>query len=310
MTARWVKIMRINTWLYSIKQGFMNIFRNKMFSLASIATMAACIFMFGIFYILVTNFSNMVKEVESGVAVTVFFDDGIPEEQILDIQEEIKKKAEVSKVNYISATDAWEKFKEFYFEGQDELAEGFADDNPLANDASLEIYLNDVSMQKTLVSSLKKMEGIREVNESREVANMLNDFNHLISYVSMGITLILLGVAIFLISNTVTVGISVRKEEIGIMKLIGATDYLVRAPFLVEGIIIGLVGAAIPLVLLHLLYREICEYIVEKFSFIGTVINFIPTETVFKTLVPIALILGVGIGFLGSRFTIHKHLKV
>lgn len=143
--------MSINTWFYSIKQGVMNIIRNKMFSLASIATMSACIFMFGLFYIIVTNFSNMVKEAEEGVAVTVFFEDGTKEEEILDIQEQIKKRAEVREINYVSAEEAWEKFKEVYFEGQDELAEGFADDNPLANDASLEIYLSDVSMQKDLV---------------------------------------------------------------------------------------------------------------------------------------------------------------
>ena len=239
--------MSINTWFYSIKQGVMNIIRNKMFSLASIATMSACIFMFGLFYIIVTNFSNMVKEAEEGVAVTVFFEDGTKEEEILDIQEQIKKRAEVREINYVSAEEAWEKFKEVYFEGQDELAEGFADDNPLANDASLEIYLSDVSMQKDLVKYLEGMDHIREVKESEEVANTLTDFNKLISYVSIGIIAILLGVAIFLISNTVTVGISVRKEEIAIMKLIGATDFLVRAPFLVEGILIGLIGAALPL---------------------------------------------------------------
>ena len=128
--------------------------------------------------------------------------------------------------------------------------------------------------------------------------------------INLGIIAILLGVAIFLISNTVTVGISVRKEEIAIMKLIGATDFLVRAPFLVEGILIGLIGAALPLILLHVLYNNVCEYIVEKFNFIGTMLTFVPAGTIFQMLVPIALILGVGIGFLGSRFTIHKHLKV
>ena len=302
--------MSINTWFYSIKQGVMNIIRNKMFSLASIATMSACIFMFGLFYIIVTNFSDMGKEAEEGVAVTVFFEDGTKEEEILDIQEQIKKRAEVREINYVSAEEAWEKFKEVYFEGQDELAEGFADDNPLANDASLEIYLSDVSMQKDLVKYLDGMDHIREVKESEEVANTLTDFNKLISYVSIGIIAILLGVAIFLISNTVTVGISVRKEEIAIMKLIGATDFLVRAPFLVEGILIGLIGAALPLILLHVLYNNVCEYIVEKFNFIGTMLTFVPAGTIFQMLVPIALILGVGIGFLGSRFTIHKHLKV
>lgn len=182
--------------------------------------------------------------------------------------------------------------------------------NPLANDASYSIYMNDISMQQTLVTYLQSVDGIREVKQSAVVANTLTDFNKLIGYVSAGIIIILLGVAVFLISNTITVGISVRREEIGIMKLIGATDYFVRAPFVVEGIVIGLIGAAIPLGILYVLYGRIIDYIGEKFSFISNMMKFLPVDEVFHTLVPVALILGVGIGFIGSRITIRKHLKV
>ena len=302
--------VRINTLFYSFKQGIKNIWRNKMFSLASIATMAACIFMFGLFYILVSNFTSMVKDVEEGVAVTVFFDEGISDEQIQQIGDQIKSRAEVAKCDYLSADEAWENFKKVYFEGHEDLAEGFAQDNPLANSASYQIYLNDVSMQESLVTYLQSLDGVREVNQSEAVANTLTDFNKLIGYVSAGIILILLGVAVFLISNTVTVGISVRREEIAIMKLIGATDFLVRAPFIVEGIVIGLVGAAIPLALLYFMYDRIIIYISQKFSFIGSMMSFISTKTVFHTLIPVALLLGVGIGFFGSMITIRKHLKV
>ena len=166
------------------------------------------------------------------------------------------------------------------------------------------------SMQQTLVTYLQSVDGIREVKQSAVVANTLTDFNKLIGYVSAGIIIILLGVAVFLISNTITVGISVRREEIGIMKLIGATDYFVRAPFVVEGIVIGLIGAAIPLGILYVLYGRIIDYIGEKFSFISNMMKFLPVDEVFHTLVPVALILGVGIGFIGSRITIRKHLKV
>ena len=302
--------MKINTFFYSVKQGFKNIFRNKMFSLASIATMAACIFMFGLFYIIITNFTSTVHSIEKGVSVTVFFDKGLSEGEIKSIGDQIAKRAEVSRMEYVSAEDAWNAFKDVYFEGKEDLAEGFAGDNPLANSAHYQIYLSDVSMQNSLVTYLKTIDGVREVKESAKVANTLTDFNHLVGYVSAGIILILLCVAVFLISNTVTVGISVRREEIAIMKLIGATDYLVRAPFVVEGVIIGLIGAAIPLVVLYFMYQKIIVYIADKFNFIGSMINFVPVHTVFKTLIPVAVILGVGIGFLGSRLTIRKHLKV
>ena len=302
--------MKINTFFYSVKQGFKNIFRNKMFSLASIATMAACIFMFGLFYIIITNFTSTVHSIEKGVSVTVFFDKGLSEGEIKSIGDQIAKRAEVSRMEYVSTEDAWNAFKDVYFEGKEDLAQGFAGDNPLANSAHYQIYLSDVSMQNSLVTYLKTIDGVREVKESAKVANTLTDFNHLVGYVSAGIILILLCVAVFLISNTVTVGISVRKEEIAIMKLIGATDYLVRAPFIVEGMFIGLIGATIPLLLLYFMYQKIIVYIADKFNFIGSMINFVPVHTVFKTLIPVAVILSVGIGFLGSRLTIRKHLKV
>ena len=272
--------MRISTFFYTIKQGLKNIWKNKMFSLASIATMTACIFLFGLFYTIVTNFQSMVKDAESGVAVTVFFDEGISQDKIDEIGDLIRARAEVSDLEFVSADDAWDSFKQTYFEGNEAAAESFAGDNPLANDASY------------------------------SMANTLTDFNKLIGYVSAGIIIILLGVAVFLISNTITVGISVRREEIGIMKLIGATDYFVRAPFVVEGIVIGLIGAAIPLGILYVLYGRIIDYIGEKFSFISNMMKFLPADEVFHTLVPVALILGVGIGFIGSRITIRKHLKV
>ena len=222
----------------------------------------------------------------------------------------IKKRAEVSNIEYISAEDAWNDFKDIYFDGNEEAASSFANDNPLANCASYEIYMNDISMQSTLVTYLESVDGVREVKQSEVVANTLTDFNKLIGYISVGIILILLCVAVFLISNTITVGISVRREEIGIMKLIGATDYFVRAPFVVEGILIGLIGSAIPLGLLYVLYGKVIVYIADKFKFISSMMNFLPVNQVFHTLVPVALILGVGIGFIGSRFTIRKHLKV
>lgn len=304
-----MKMTKLSTLRYTTKQGIINIGKNKMFSLASIATMAACIFLFGIFYSIVMNFQNVVKVAEEGVAVTVFFEDGVKDKQIKKIGEKIKERAEVSNVVFVSADDAWEEYKKIYFKGQEELSEGFKD-NPLVNSANYQIYLSDVSMQSTLVSYLKSLDGVGRVNKSDMVANTLSDFNKLLGYVSAAIIIILLMVAVFLISNTITVGIGVRREEIEIMKLIGATDYFVRAPFIVEGILIGLIGSGIPLIILYLMYGRVIGYIIDRFVFLNNVLKFLSVQTVFQTLVPVALLLGVGIGFLGSRITIRKHLSV
>lgn len=303
-------MMKISTVFYNIGQGFKNIWRNKMFSLASVATMSACIFLFSMFYSLGVNFSSMVKTAEEGVAITVFFDEGITPAQIDQIGTIIAQRPEVSQYKYISAEEAWETFKLEYFAGNEELAEGFADDNPLANSASFEIYLSDVSKQPQLVQYIQSIQGVRTVNQSEAAAKVLTDVNGLITVLFGAIIIILLAVSVFLINNTITVGIAVRKDEIAIMKLIGAKDIFVRSPFIVEGVVIGLFGAAVPLTIMYFLYSAIITYVAQNFGFLSGMVSFVSVDLIFKTLAPIALILGVGIGYLGSRFTLHRHLRV
>ena len=311
--------MKISTLLYTIKQGFANIFRNKWYSLASIATISACLFLFGLFYSIVANFQNILKTAEEGVSVTVFFhsewdgceshvDGQIPSEQrIEEIGQEIAKRAEVSDVQFKSADEAWATFGPDYF-GED-YAEGFPE-NPLAGEDSYEIFLSDVSMQDALVTWLQSIPEVRKVNYSEMTANTLSGLNLLIAYVSMGIIVILLAVSIFLISNTVAIGISVRSAEINIMKYIGATDFFVRAPFVLEGMLIGLIGAAVPLGLIYSLYNYALNYMVNRFMVLSGFLNFLSVDEVFHFLVPVSLGVGVGIGFLGSISTVRKHLHV
>ena len=304
--------MRFSTLGYSIKQGVKNIWRNKMFSLASIATMGACIFLFGIFFAVVINFNYIVKNAETDVSMTVFFNEDVDQATIDEIGTEIKAKTDVVKeCKYVSADETWENFAKQYFEGKEEYKDGFKpNDNPLATSAHYEVYVYQVETQDALAEYIRSLDGVREVKQAEGATTTLTTMNRVIGYVSIAIILILLAVSVFLISNTITVGISVRREEIGIMKLIGATDYFVRAPFVVEGIVIGLIGAAIPLGILYVLYEKIILYIGDKFKFISNMIQFLSVDQVFHTLVPVALLLGVGIGFIGSRITIRKHLKV
>lgn len=297
--------MRISTFFYTLKQGIKNIFRNAWYSLASVATISACLLLFGVFFAIVVNFSNIVKTAEEGVAITVFFDEGIGDEKIAQIGEMIAKREEVRDMNFISADDAWATFKE----DLGEYAEGITE-NPLIDSANYEIYLNDIAQQNSLVEYLESVEGVREVNRSDLTANILSGMNSLIGYVSIAIIIILLAVSVFLIGNTVMIGISMRKEEITIMKYIGATDFFVRAPFVVEGLLIGLIGSAIPLGLIYLLYNYVIEFIMMNFSILTDLLAFLPVTTILNYLVPISLIIGAGIGFIGSFTTVRKHLRV
>lgn len=299
--------MRINRLFYSLKQGLKNIHRNRMYSLASIGTITACLFLFGIFYFVVANFQYMIKTAETSVGVTVFFDNGISEEEIKDIGDEIKLRAEVASIHYISAEETWNNYKEKYL--NQELIDTFGDDNPLADSASYDVYLNDVAMQEALVKYIEGLEGVRQVNYSDSLADTFQNFNALVGYVSAAIIIILLAVAVFLISNTVTMGIAIRKEEISIMKLIGATDAFIRAPFVIEGIIIGIIGAVLPMGGLYFIYYKLITYITEKYINIFHAFEFLKIGDIFSTLIPISLFIGIGIGFLGSSLTVRRHLK-
>lgn len=301
--------MRISTIGYTMKQGVKNIDRNKMFSLASIATMSACIFMFGLFYSIIINFQNIVKSAEEGVAVTVFFDEGVDETRIKEIANLIKERDEVGQMEFVSGEQAWEEFKGKYFGDAEYLAEGFAD-NPLMNSDNLQVYMKDVSKQKELVKYIQGLDGVRDVNRSDTVAKTLSGANKLILYVSAAIIIILLAVSVFLISNTVAMGISIRREEIAIMKYIGAKDSFVRMPFVIEGLLIGFVGAIIPLVALFFLYEKAVAYVLTKFSVLSNLLTFLPVTDVYRTLLPVGIALGIGIGFVGSFSTTRKHLKV
>lgn len=302
--------MKIKTLLYNIQQGFVNIRRNKLFSLASVATIAICIFLIGMFYAVVVNFNYMIDTLESKLCVTTFFEKDITDERIAELNELISKRVEVSKIEYTSAEEAWDKYQKVYFGDKTDLAEGFKDDNPLADSASFTIYMNDSEMQETLVGYLNQLEGIRQVNASDNTASTLSDFGKLVGYVSVALIAVLLAVGVFLIGNTVMIGITVRKEEIGIMKLMGATDFFIRSPFMVEGLAIGLMGAAIPVAVLYLLYNKIISYVMAQFQTLSDVAVFMDTGDVFKVLIPMAFVIGGGIGLFGSIVTMRKHLRV
>lgn len=303
--------MKINTLGYSVKQGLKNIQRNLLFSLASIGTIIACLFLFGTFYSIVLNMEHEITSIQSSLMISVFFEEGTSENQIMNIGEEIKKIKNVDTINYVSADKAWNTYIEDVYNGDEEYVSSvFGEDNPLQNSSSYELTLKDISKQEKTVKELEGISGVRKVNSSDGTAKSLNSMNKLMGYASMTIILILLFVSLFLISNTITIGISVRKEEIAIMKLIGAKDIFVRAPFLVEGIIIGLIGSIIPLGILYFMYNAMTEYLTEHFAIVANLVEFVPVGEVFQGMAPISILLGVGVGFFGSLITTHKHLRV
>ena len=216
----------------------------------------------------------------------MFFDEGLSDTEIKKLGDTISNRVEVSSVHYTSAEEAWNNFKSEYFAAYPDLAEGFKD-NPLINSASYEVYLSDAGMQGTLVTYLENLDGVRQVNRSEATASGLSSAAKLVGYVAIAVIIILLAVSIFLITNTI-----------------------VNAPFFVEGIAIGIIGAIIPIVIFRYMYQNVIAYVLNKFSILNNILAFLPVSEVFRILTPVAIALGIGIGALGSFFAVRKHANV
>jgi len=296
--------------MYSIGQGLKNICRNIRLSLASVATISACIFLFCIFFCVIANLRTMITDIETRVGITVFFDEGLSDEEIQAIGERIAAQPEVKETQFISADEAWESFKTEYFEGKEELAEGFADDNPLKGSSSYAIWLKDASKQDDFVEYLENQEGVRQVNYTTQAGSLLTGINNAMLVVSAILIGILLAVSIFLIRNTIVISAEFRKSETAIMRLVGATNSMIRAPFIIEGVVLGLIGTIIPLVGCYFLYSYAVDYVESHYTMVVSFFSFLPHSSLFPTMTIVALILGVGIGFFTSLFALNRHLKV
>ena len=301
-------MMKIRTLLYSFREGFRGIHRNRMFSLASVGTIAACLFIFGLFFFLVSNFENMMKSAEAGVGITVFFEDGLSDGEKKAIGSKIAARKEVRDVIYVSADEAWERYKKTSL--KPELVETFGDDNPLEGSDSYTVYVKEIEKQNELVNYISTIEGVRKVNSNGSTASSFSAINSLVGIVSITIIGLLLAVAVFLISTTIAMGISVRKEEIFIMRMVGATDFFISAPFVIEGVVIGLIGAAVPLAMLYFIYERAVSVLSERFNALVNVLVFIDAKQEFMVLTPLSLAIGIGIGFAGSFFTVRRHIDV
>ncbi|MBP3238504.1 MAG: permease-like cell division protein FtsX [Lachnospiraceae bacterium] len=292
---------------YSFTQGVKSIQRNKLFSMATIATMSACIFLFGILYFVMANVRFVLYEAESNVGITVFFDEDITEEEIKEIGEKISDIQGVSNYEYLNADETWERYKREYL--NEELVATFSDDNPLEHSMSYTVYFDDVKYESDAAEQIKDIDGVRKVNDSNRVVKTLTKINRALSIGTVIIVGLLLAIAAFLISTTITTGVSIRQREISIMHLIGASDFFIRGPFIVEGFIIGMLGVFIPLSVLYALYYKVIGAVASRFSGIFSEVKFVSINEVFSFILPVSLAMGLGIGVLGSSFTLSKQLK-
>ena len=294
---------------YLFGQGIKGIFKHLGSSLFSLSIMVFTIFLFDAACVLLMNIQNFVREAEEKVGITVFFDEDLDEEAIRLIGKGIGDNKVVERIVFTSAEEAWDNYKKIYFAGNEHLAEGYAEDNPLAHSASYEIFLNDIRRQQDFVNYLEGIKGVRKVNYSNVVAEGLKNASALFkagTYVVLGILVV---VAMSLISNSIAMTIAQRREEIHIMRYIGATNGFIRAPLVIEGIIIGLLGSLIPLLIVWFAYPIMVDYMQRRYIALSNIFAFLSREELFRFIMPVSLALGLGIGLVGSLFSIKRHLK-
>lgn len=298
---------KIRTLFYCLKQGLRGAWKNRVYSLASAGTITACLLLLGIFYFVIANFNYAVESAESLVGFTVFFEESTTEERMLEIQEEIRLRSDVADVIYISAEEAWENYKAESL--NEELSATFGSDNPLIDSASLEVSLSDVSRQKAVVNFVESIPDVRKVNHSESIAESFEGIKTLLWIISIGLIVILVAVAIFLIRTTISTGINVRREEISIMSIIGATDFFIRAPFVVEGALIGILGSILPMGILYVVYGEIVRTLKEQFESVFSTMNFIDRTEIMQQFVPLALVFSMGLGIVASHMTAKRQIR-
>lgn len=307
----------MSTLLYCIHRGLTNLTKNMLFTVASTATIAACIFLFCLFFSVFANVSAMAHEVETTIGISVFFEPGTTAEAKQEFETAVLEHGGVREMNYKSADEAWESFKEDYFgDNADELAEAFADDNPLAESDSYEIFMENIADQQAEAEFIESFDIVREVNYANSVVEALNEINRIVMIVSAAMISILFLISVFLISNTINLAAHVRRRENEIMRLIGATNGMIRAPFVVEGTFIGTLGAAIPLAAIYFIYDKANLYMEERLlsstqlSSLRNLAELLPFTELLPVMLGAGLILGTFMGFTVSFITIGKHLKV
>jgi len=298
--------MKIRTYKYFIKQSIKSIWRNKIMSLASIGSVMSALLVIGIFLILVLNVDYMAGKLESQVEIKVHLIDGLSENIIKDIKQEIESLEGVKETVFVSKDQALKEFSESLGENS-YLLEGLEGDNPLSD--SFVVTLEDPRLAPQMTLAIKAMSNIENVVYGKEVLEKLLDITYFLRIGSLVIVGILFLISIFIISNTIKITVFARRREIGIMKYIGATDWFVRGPFFFEGVLLGFFGSIISIGLLAAGYYFLARYI-EQQMFGLLVVSLMPFNEVLNTLIIALLIFGVIIGSLGSMISIRKFLRV
>lgn len=295
--------MLFRNFKYFLREGFNNLTRNRLMTIASITSVMAALIILGLFLLIILNVDTMANQVESQLELKAFLKDDLTEEQIDKIKKEIESIDGVTSIIFESKEQALEKFKQ-QLGDKSYLAEGLEKDNPLPQ--SYIVKVKDANLMKEIAKDIKQIDGVDKVSYGQDVVEKLLGIIRIIRIVGFSIILILFIISIIIISNTIKLGVFARRREISIMKYIGATDWFIRWPFLIEGIVLGLAGALLSVGILALMYGYALNFVNNRLI----VFDLLPLSKMTKEMTVYFSLIGAVIGAVGSGLSIKRFLNV
>lgn len=303
--------MRIRSIKYYFIEAFLGVVRNSLMSVTSVLTVFSCMTILIFSYCIAANVDYNLEQLANKTGISIFIEDDCSDAKVEELHKKIQSLSGVAEVRFITKDAALESMSGVVLDkNRADFIQGLEDNNPLPR--SFEVSLSDAREQDTILNELESLigDGVYKINDQRSITNMLLAFNNLVRYISMVIILMLSFLSVVIIMNTIKLTVNTRKADINIMKYVGATDWFIKWPFIIEGVIIGILGAVLPVVMLYFAYDGLIILIKENVGTIARLFVFRTGIELFSTLFPIAVAFGIVLGVLGSTISMRKFLKV
>ena len=298
--------MKYNVINYFLTEGFRNVFKNKKSTFSCLGVMCATMLIFGLFFTIGKNINNAVKGLEKEQGMQVFMEYDATQEQINKLSEDLSKIEGVNTVTFVSKEEAYNTMKKRL--GKNEKAlNGFTPD---MFSVSYMVTLTDLSLNDQVFNAINDLDTVREIQNKRDTIQTLSRVGKTIQVVTFSMFAILILISLFIISNTIKLTVHARRKEISIMKYVGGTNGFIRTPFIIEGIIIGLISGLLSILIVGGGYNYIATKLANSDTWQRLSINLLSFSDMFAQIVLVYMILGVGIGILGSSISMRKYLDV
>ena len=295
--------MKLRTSEYFIQETFRSLRRNNWMSFASIGTVAVSLFVLGVFLLLVLNMNRLASSLESQVQISVYLTDGLSESARKDIASDIQALQGIEEIRYVPKEEAKERLAKRLGD-QKYLLDALGEKNPLPD--SFEVVLKSPDLVETAAAAITRMDGVEQAKYGQDVIEHLFAITRLIRIFGLALMVLLAGATLFIISNTIRLTVFARRKEVAIMKYVGATDWFIRWPFLLEGMVLGFVGGVLAAIALQSFYAAMAAKIYETLAFFP----LLPQYPYMYYVSAAILLSGMGIGALGSTISLKRFLKV